>query len=152
MFSIYLTLMIFCSKLRNTEISQRSPVLYQNIIMLPVDLSIWCYINRHGPGAVYNHVWDPEAMCDSVKLVSLNDLSVSCLIFNVYKLYSFTRTWNQYTDSKSYFLTSQLSQTGQWAVTQSMIVALFCRYVILNWVGALFWLHLTEFVGSKQLY
>ena len=58
------------------------------------------------PGAVYIHVQAPKAVCSNVKLVPFNDLSKSCFAFNMYKLYIFSRTCNQYTDSKSFFLTS----------------------------------------------
>ena len=37
---------------------------------------------------MYNLAQAPEAMCNNVKLVSMNDLSMACLVFNVYKLYS----------------------------------------------------------------
>ena len=45
------------------------------IKMFAMDPSIWFYIYGYGSGVLYNHVQAPEAMCSSVKLGSLNDLS-----------------------------------------------------------------------------
>ena len=62
-------------------------------------------------------------MCYSVKLLALNDLSESYVIFNLYTLYSFlnvgiTILIPGHTASLCNFL-----NPGQWTVTHSMIVS-----------------------------
>ena len=49
------------------------------IIMLPFNLSTWFYGHVHDHGAMYDPVRVPRKMYGSVKLLSQNDISVSCL-------------------------------------------------------------------------
>ena len=71
---------------------QENPWLEEKIHWrLPSDLSMGFHTQSWYSEAMCDDIQAPTVMCSSVELFSLNDLSVSSLIFNVYKLYSFIK-------------------------------------------------------------
>ena len=101
-----------------------------------------CYLQICPYDFIFIHILKEkgfEMMCNSMELLSLNELSMPCLASDAYNSYFFTELGISILILSNISSPNSFLKPGQWMATYSIIVVLFCRNVTLPWVEWVHW-------------